>query len=147
MRIRQIDANKTQYKTNKVGALVNKTKGSGMFYFNTSQYTENIQYFFEDSDSNNVFFGTDLHGNYQDYLTIILDMRKNQDKLYFKINDTWLTNVICDIPHTEKQILFDIGYSAQITFMSIKSPSHLPIDFSRKHFSYYKSLNGTIKIC
>jgi hypothetical protein len=70
-------------------------------------------------------------------VTIILDMRKNQDNYgcasYFKVNDTPLTNVITDIPYSKKRIEFVFESNSSLTLISTTHLKVLPIDTRIKY--------------
>jgi hypothetical protein len=59
------------------------------------------------------------------FLTVILDMRKGQDVVYYRINDTMLFYV-SSVDHEKKYIDIILGREDSITLISTKHLKHLP---------------------
>lgn len=121
--IKQISANSPPYRT----------RGSGMMCYGIYPRTEHVQYMFEEHVKSTVYLESHLYNETgANYLTVVLDMRKGQNKLYFKINGVALPLVISKIPHSKRQIEFDFVGGAQINIISAMQLTNLPINLSQK---------------
>jgi hypothetical protein len=78
----------------------------------------------------------------ENFLTVILDMRKDQNKLYFKINGITLPYVIANISHIKKQISILNWGLRRMTIISLMFLRNLPIDFSEQYI-YINSYDGS----
>jgi hypothetical protein len=76
-------------------------------------------------------------------LTFILDMRKNQDIMYVKINDTTLPYAIGDISHRKKRIQVILADMESIYIISTTFLENLPID-KNKEYEFYSSITGDL---
>jgi hypothetical protein len=78
----------------------------------------------------------------QNFVTVTLDMREGQDKLYFKINGSPLKYVIANISHTKKQISVLNWGLRRMTIISLMFLKNPPINFNERYI-YINSFDGS----
>jgi hypothetical protein len=106
--------------------------------------TQHIRYLFEPLNEVRLFIDSNPSPDVREVdLTIILDMRENQNKLYFKVGGVTINNVICNISHVQKRLNIWIKDAERLKIISLTHLVCLPIDLT-KEYTYQDSNTGEI---